>query len=60
MILVAEVFDGLKKLKVEENRLGKLLMIQVLRESESRYKVLDGYYTKNKKNEKKLASLKIN
>ena len=54
------MFDGLKKLKVEENRLGKLLMIQVLRESESRYKVLDGYYTKNKKNEKKLASLKIN
>ncbi len=31
VILVAENFNGLEKLKIEENRLAKLLMVQVAR-----------------------------
>jgi hypothetical protein len=49
----------LEKLKIEENRLAKLLMVQVTRQSETKFKVLDGYYTKNKRNEKKLANLLV-
>ena len=35
-------------------------MVQVMRQSETKYKVLEGYYTKNKRNEKKLLNLKVN
>jgi len=52
--MISEGYDGLNKFKIEDNKLGKMLMIEVNKKSEKKYKVLDGYYTKNKRNEKKL------
>lgn len=34
-------------------------MVEVTKKSDRKFKVLDGYYTKNKRNEKKLEDLKL-
>lgn len=35
-------------------------MVEVTKKSEKKFKVHDGYYTKNKRNEKKLEELRVN
>ena len=52
--MISEGYEGLQKLKIEDNKYGKVLMLEVLKKSERKFKVHEGYYTKNKRNEKKL------
>lgn len=56
---MAESYEGLAKLKIPDNKYGKVLAVQVTNIHERRFKVHDGYYTKNKRNEAKLENLKL-
>lgn len=46
-------------MKVEDNKFGKAVVVEVTKKSDRKYKVHEGYFTKNKRNEKKLEDLKV-